>query len=176
MIRRLISLALIVWLLGLAWFVVSLPRPAADTTTDAIVVLTGGKGRIERGIALLKAGKAKRMLVSGVDPSVRPRELAAVQNVPPALFECCIDLGKQAVDTRSNAEETARWISQRDFRTVRLVTTDWHMPRARFELKRALAGRAEIVPDAVNSAPSLAVLFREYNKLLARRVAALIGI
>jgi uncharacterized SAM-binding protein YcdF (DUF218 family) len=175
-IRRLISLALIVWLLGLAWFVVSLPRPAGDAATDAIVVLTGGKGRIERGIELLKANKAKRMLVSGVDPTVRPEELAAVQDVSPKLFACCIDLGKQAVDTRSNAEETARWIAQRGFRTVRLVTTDWHMPRAQFELKRALAGRATIVADAVDSEPSLAVLFREYNKLLARRVAALIGI
>jgi uncharacterized SAM-binding protein YcdF (DUF218 family) len=175
-IRRLISLALIVWLLGMAWFVVSLPRPAGNAATDAIVVLTGGKGRIERGIALLKAKKAKRMLVSGVDPTVRPEELAAVQDVSPDLFACCIDLGKQAVDTRSNAEETARWIAQRDFRTVRLVTTDWHMPRAEFELERALAGRAAVVPDAVDSEPSLTVLFREYNKLIARRVASIFGI
>ena len=89
------------------------------------------------------------------------------------MFACCVDLGREASDTRSNAEETAAWLRARKARSVRLVTTDWHMPRARFELKRALAGRAEIVPDAVDSEPSLAVLFREYNKLITRRVAAL---
>ena len=175
MIRRIISLGLIVWLLGFALFVVSLPGPADDTRTDAIVVLTGGTGRIQRGLDQLAAGRARRMLVSGVDPTVRVEELAQLQRAPRRLFECCVDLGKEAVDTRSNAAEAARWLKRRRYRSVRLVTTDWHMPRARFELARVVDEGVRIVPDALDSAPGLVSLFAEYNKYLLRRAAAIVG-
>ena len=176
MIRRLVSLVLTVWLLGWAWFVVSLPRAAGDTKTDAIVVLTGGAGRIQRGLDHLAHGHARRMLVSGVDPAVRLGELAQLQNAPANLFACCVDLGKDAVDTRSNAVEAAQWLRRRHFRSVRLVTTDWHMPRARFELKRAVGADVTVIPDAVDSAPGFVTLFAEYNKYLLRRVSALVGV
>lgn len=176
MIRRIISLVLIVWLLGLAWFVVSLPRPAGDAKTDAIVVLTGGPGRIQRGLDALASGQAKRLLVSGVDPAVQLDELAQLQKAPAHLFECCVDLGKDAVDTRSNAVEAAVWLKRKHFRSVRLVTTDWHMPRARFELQRAVGRDVVVISDAVDSAPGLVTLFAEYNKYLLRRVSALLGV
>ena len=175
MILRLLSLIMLVWLLGLAWFVVSLPGPAGAQRTDAIVVLTGGKGRIERGIDMLAKHHAKRMLVSGVYPPVRKAELALVQRAPLALFSCCIDLGKDAVDTRTNADETERWLKQNGFTSVRLVTNDWHMPRARFELEQRIGPDVVIVSDAIKSTPQLLVLFTEYNKMLARRVSALFG-
>ncbi len=175
MIRRALALILIIWLLGFALFVVTLPGPGDQTPTDGIIALTGGKGRIERGIALLSTGKAKRLLISGVDPAVRPVELAAVLHASPTLFACCIDLGKEAIDTRTNAEESARWIRRYGFRTVRLVTTDWHMPRARFELAREIGDDAQIATDAVESVPGLPVLMAEYNKFWLRRLAALFG-
>ena len=176
MIRRLLSLAVIVWLLGFAVFAVTLPGPADPSTTDGIIVLTGGKGRIERGLALLEQGDAKRMLVSGVDPSVRAGELVAVQGAPPHLFACCVDLGKDAIDTRTNAQESARWVRRYKFASVRLVTTDWHMPRARFELTRELGDGVAVTSDAVDSAPGLGILVREYNKYWLRRFAALLGV
>lgn len=176
MIRRLLSLVLTVWLLGWAWFVVSLPRAAGDTKTDAIVVLTGGAGRIQRGLDHLGRGHARRMLVSGVDPAVRLGELAQLQDAPANLFACCVDLGKDAVDTRSNAVEAAQWLRRKHFRSVRLVTTDWHMPRARFELKRAVGRDVAVIPDAVDSAPGFVTLFAEYNKYLLRRASALVGV
>ncbi|MFO1240838.1 MAG: YdcF family protein [Sphingomonadaceae bacterium] len=176
MIRRILSLIVTVWLLGWAGFVVSLPRAADDTRTDAIVVLTGGAGRIQRGLDHLALGHARRMLVSGVDPSVRLDELAQLQKAPPKLFACCVDLGKDAIDTRSNAAEAARWLRHRHFRSVRLVTTDWHMPRAQFELERAVGPDVHVVPDAVDSAPGFVTLFAEYNKYLLRRVSALAGV
>lgn len=176
MIRRIVSLLLIVWLIGFAWFVVSLPRPAGDEKTDAIVVLTGGTGRIQRGLDRLAHGDAKRLLVSGVDPSVKLHELAQVQDAPVQLFKCCVDLGKEAIDTRSNAAEAADWLKRKGFRSVRLVTTDWHMPRARFELEHALKDDMTIVPDAVASTPGLLILFSEYNKYLLRRASALLGL
>lgn len=174
-IARLAALLLLAWALGLVVFVLNLPGPAGDQRTDAIVVLTGGKGRIERGLAELGQGHAKRMLVSGVDPAVRLIDLAKLQGAPPLLFKCCVDLGKEAVDTRTNADETARWLRRAGYKSVRLVTTDWHMPRARLELARAVGGDVIVVGDAVESAPGLLVLVKEYNKYWLRWVAARIG-
>jgi uncharacterized SAM-binding protein YcdF (DUF218 family) len=163
-------------MLGFAWFAIFLPQPLDGRPTDAIVVLTGGAGRIDRGLALLQEGAAKRMLISGVDRSVRPSELAAQYDAPERLFSCCITLGREAIDTRSNAIETSRWLERRHFRTVRLITTDWHMRRAALELRQAVPGRLTIIYDAVPSRPSLTMLMREYNKYLLRRAAALVGI
>jgi uncharacterized SAM-binding protein YcdF (DUF218 family) len=176
MIRRILSALLLLWVLGFAVFVVVLPGPAEPSETDAIIVLTGGENRIERGIALLKDGQAERLLVSGVNRTVRPAELAEQMGEPEDLFECCIDLGQEAVDTRSNGEEAARWMREHRFTSVRLVTTDWHMPRARFELARELDDGVELVTDAVPSEPSFTQLFLEYNKYLLRRFGAIVGV
>lgn len=175
MIRRLISFTLLAWALGFAWFAILLPQPSASVKTDAVVVLTGGANRIDRGLDLLKAGNAKRMLISGVDRDVRPAELAAQYPGSSHLFACCIDLGFQSVDTRSNAFETARWATRNKVKTLRLVTHDWHMRRARFELDRALPDNIVVTPDAVSTRPSLAALFKEYNKYWLRAVASLLG-
>ena len=176
MITRSISALLLLYILGYALFSVMLPQPADDRQTDAIVVLTGGARRIERGLELMAEGKAKRMLVSGVARTVRPEELAAEYKADERLFRCCVDLGRQSVDTRSNAEEVARWMERHKFRTMRLVTTDWHMPRARFELSRRLGGDIVVTGDAVASNPSFLQLFTEYNKYLLRQGAVLVGI
>jgi uncharacterized SAM-binding protein YcdF (DUF218 family) len=176
MISRTLSFILLLYVLGYAVFAVMLPRPADDGRTDGIVVLTGGAHRMERGLDLLQRQRASRMLISGVARTVRPVELAARYPQQAALFACCIDLGRESVDTRSNAEEVARWMRKRKFRSVRLVTTDWHMPRARFELSRQLGKDAQVIGDAVESNPSFRQLFTEYNKYLLRRAAVLVGI
>ena len=176
MIRRAVSAVLLLYVLGYALFAVRLPRPAGEHPTDAIVVLTGGAKRIERGLELMERKRAKRMLVSGVARTVRPEELAAQYRADEALFRCCIDLGRESVDTRSNAEEVARWMDRHKFRTLRLVTTDWHMPRAKFEIARQLPDGVALIGDAVESNPSFTQLFTEYNKYLLRRSAVLVGI
>lgn len=171
MIRRLFATLALVWALGFAAFAVSLPGPAGDEDTDGIVVLTGGPGRVQRGLDLLRRGKARRMLVSGVDRRVRPVDLADTYRISPELMRR-IDLGTSAVDTRSNAQETARWIAAHHYRSIRLVTTDWHMRRARYELRQILRG-VRVVRDGVPSEPGLNTLLREYNKYLLRRAAGL---
>lgn len=176
MIRRLVSLVLLAWALGFAAFVIGLPQPREEGKTDAIVVLTGGPGRIERGLSLLKAREAKRMLISGVNRNVRPHELALAHKAPLGLFDCCVDLGFEAADTRSNGLETARWLERHKYRTVRLVTTDWHMRRARHELSRATGDDIEIVTDAVKSRAGFAMLFREYHKYLLSVAASWLGL
>lgn len=170
MIRRFISSLMLVWVLGFLWFAVILPQPADDTRTDAVVVLTGSGGRIDHGLDILRAKLAPRMLVSGVDREVRPHEFAAQYHIGKALFACCVTLGYESVDTRSNAREAARWIAANKIRSVRLVTSDWHMRRAVLELRSRVPEGVTVIPDAVPTQPSLKMLFLEYHKLLARSV------
>ncbi len=176
MIKRLISVLFLVWVLGFAWFALLPPMPAPPQKTDAIVVLTGGPGRIDRALELLETGQAKRLLISGVAREVKPRELAAEYKRPQKLFDCCIALGFEAEDTRSNATEVASWVARRNYKTVRLVTTDWHMRRAEYEIGRAVGGKVTIIPDAVRSRPSFSTLFREYHKYLAGLAGGLLGL
>lgn len=168
MIRRLLSFAVLAWLLGFVWFAVILPKPAGEARTEAVVVLTGGEGRIPRGLEVLRSGLAKRMLVSGVDREVRPGEFAAEYKVSRRLMECCVTLGYESVDTRSNAREVATWIAAARLKSVRLVTTDWHMRRAALEISRQVPPDVVLVRDSVTSHSPLRVLFLEYNKWLAR--------
>lgn len=175
MISRALALLLLLWVLGFAAFAIFLPKPASAEATDAIAVVTGGPGRIARGLQLLEAHRAARMLISGVDRRVKPHEVAIEFRAPPGLVECCVDLGHESVDTRTNAAEIAAWTRAHNYRSLRLVTTDWHMRRARFELSRELSG-TRIVADAVASAPDLSVLLKEYNKYLLRRLAAPLGL
>ena len=176
MIRRAFAFVFLVWVLGFAWFALFLPQPAELTRTDSVVVLTGGAQRIDRGLEILETKNARRLLISGVDLDVKPGELAVEYQRPVALFDCCIDLGFRAVDTRSNAIETARWVKRNNIRTLRLVTHDWHMRRAKMELAIALPDTVDVIADAVPTQPSLYVLFREYNKYWLRGTAALIGV
>ena len=176
MIARILAFLALLWALGFAAFMLALPRPLPDQVTDAIVVPTGAAGRIDRGLDLLQKHEAKRLLITGVAPSVRPIDLALEYHVSPALFACCIDLGHHAVDTRSNAEETARWVREHHYHSIRLVTSDWHMARARMELANALDPDVVVVSDGVKGEPDLRLLLAEYNKLLLRRVALWLGI
>jgi uncharacterized SAM-binding protein YcdF (DUF218 family) len=140
--------------------------------TVAAVVLTGGSGRIEHAIDVVRQGKSKRLLVAGADPSVRKADLA--QRIPRSaqLLKCCVDLGSESVDTRSNAEEAGRWLAKHRFHSLRLITSDWHMRRARYEFRRVLGSKYAVVPDAVRTEPSFLILFAEYNKYVLRRIAA----
>jgi uncharacterized SAM-binding protein YcdF (DUF218 family) len=166
-IRRLLASLVMVWLLGFAWFAAALPQPTpASVKTDVVVVPTGGGGRIERGLAMLRAHSAGKLFVSGVDREVRPREFAAQYKVTPAEMACCVVLGFAALDTRGNALETATWIDSGHFHSLRLVTSDWHMRRSAGELEEVLP-EVRLVEDAVPSRPSLKTLFVEYHKLLA---------
>ena len=174
MIGRIAAFLVAVWLLGFVWFAAALPQPApASERTDAIVVPTGGPGRIERGIALLRQGAAERLLVSGVFEDVKPAEFVAEYGLSPREMDCCVVLGFAALDTRGNARETAEWIRTGEYRSLRLVTSDWHMRRSRNELRQVLPPDVRVVADAVPTEPSLRMLFLEYHKWLASRLANL---
>jgi len=175
MLRRLASFVLIAWALGFVWFAALLPQPLGPGRSDAAVVLTGGEGRIDRALDAYRKGWVRKVLVSGVDSEVRPREFAAEYRVDTPTIACCVTLEQTSVDTRSNATEAARWIAVNRVRSVRLVTSDWHMRRAAWELEHAVPRNVTIARDAVRSHPSLKLLFVEYHKLLARRITHALG-
>jgi uncharacterized SAM-binding protein YcdF (DUF218 family) len=173
MISRLGSLLLLVYALGFVLFAFTLGRPAAAdaAASDAAVVVTGGPGRIEHAIDVLKAGKARRLLVAGVDPSVTKPDLARRISGSRKWLACCVDLGSESVDTRSNAEEAGRWLAKHKYKSLRLITSDWHMRRARYEFEKVLGSSYLLTTDAVRTEPSFVTLFGEYNKYLLRRLA-----
>jgi len=178
MIARALSIFLVLYALGFILFSVTLGRPAGGGVkrSDAAVVITGGPGRIEHGMEVLADKKAGRMLIAGADPSVTKDDLIRRLGGRSKLVNCCVDLGSESVDTRSNAEEAQRWLERRKFRSLRLITSDWHMRRARYEFAKLLGDEYVIVPDAVRSQPSFTTLFGEYNKYLLRRLSVLLEI
>jgi uncharacterized SAM-binding protein YcdF (DUF218 family) len=173
--QRILALLLLGWLGGFLWFSLTLPDPAPlSDRTDAVVVLTGGAGRTMRGLEVLEAGAARRMLVSGVDRGTTRQELAAAAGVSLKRLSTT-DLGYGASDTRSNAEETARWIKDHGFTSLRLVTSAGHMRRARLELTRVLPPQVRVVEDAVPVEPAAPSIAFEYSKYLLRRAALATG-
>ncbi|WP_118858125.1 YdcF family protein [Sphingomonas mesophila] len=177
MIVRLGSLLIILYGLGFVLFSVTLGTPApAAVRTEAIVAITGGEGRIEQGIAILAEERGKRMLIAGADPAVTKRDLVRRLGGKRRLVDCCVDLGSESVDTRSNAEEARRWVERRGYRSIRLITSDWHMRRASYEFRRQFDKDVTIVPDAVRSEPRFVTLFGEYNKYILRRLAVWLDI
>lgn len=138
---RWLALALIVlWLGGLGWFVTSslLLRGDPSTPTDAIVVLTGGRLRLETGLVLFAAGGAKKLFISGVNQRVDRTELLRPFGPAADRAACCIVLGHAADNTLGNAQETAAWMGQEDYRSLRLVTSWYHMQRSLLEFGRAM--------------------------------------
>jgi uncharacterized SAM-binding protein YcdF (DUF218 family) len=173
MIARVGALLVLLYALGFVLFAFTLgkPAPATAPASDAAVVLTGGAGRIEHAIDVLRSGKARRLLVAGVDPSVTKPDLARRIPGSSRWLACCIDLGSESVDTRSNAEEASRWLSKHKYGSLRLITSDWHMRRARYEFQKVLHGKYKLSTDAVRTEPAFLTLFGEYNKYLLRRLA-----
>jgi len=173
---RILALVVAAYAVGYGAFALTLPGPGGEERTDAIVVLTGGPGRLERGFERMERGLAPNMLISGVPRTVRPKDYAAQYHVDPALFPARVALGQDSVDTRSNAEEVARWLARRRYRSIRLVTSDVHMRRAHYEIGRKIGPGISVVEDAVATSPDLRQSFEEYNKLLLGWAAGLLGL
>jgi uncharacterized SAM-binding protein YcdF (DUF218 family) len=170
------------WLGGLAWFVHSSLSIAVDrtTTTDAIVVLTGGRLRVETAIDLLGAGQAQKLFISGVNPHVdRVALLRGVGRMGDGDTSR-IELGHEAENTLGNARETAEWMHQEGYHSLRLVTSWYHMRRSLLEFGRAMPDTrivaepvfaAHADPEPWSSWFEIALLtVGEYDKFLATLV------
>lgn len=170
--------AVALWAAGLAWFAALIPDHVADpgTRTDAIVVLTGGAERIKTGLDLLAAGDAERLLITGVHREVTVAEILRLAPGVPESLSQRIDLGYEANNTSGNAAEAARWIKAHGYRSLRLVTSNYHLPRSMLEFRRVLPdveiAANPVFPASVSNGAwwrhpaSFALVAGEYTKYL----------
>jgi uncharacterized SAM-binding protein YcdF (DUF218 family) len=141
-LAALLVLALI-WAAGLLAFAGrvqhSTPAPMPERA-DGAVALTGARSdeRIGAAVHLLEIGKARRVLVSGVNRQTTREDVRAMARTARRLYDCCVDLGFEAATTLGNARETAAWAKARGYDSLIVVTADYHMPRAMLELRSAM--------------------------------------
>ncbi len=172
------SIAFIVFGLGFLLFssTINVARMGAVAQADGIVVLTGGKSRINEGVRLLAAGKAKRLLISGVHAQTSVRQLSKLVPGAKPLFNCCIDLGRTAHNTIGNAAETRSWVKQKGYNSLIIVTSVYHMRRSMAEFRAAMPN-TKLIPFAIESPnvkmdswwsdmDTTMLLFSEYMKYL----------
>jgi uncharacterized SAM-binding protein YcdF (DUF218 family) len=166
---------------------VTTATPPPDPRADAIVVLTGGAARIDGALKLLAEDRAARLLISGVNPDVTAADLAdLVEGDLRDKLACCVDLGRQALDTIGNAAETRAWADAYGFSSLIVVTSDYHMPRSMTELEGAMPDVALIpfpvsnpdlrLADWWHDTASFTLLVREYGKYLVARARRLMPV
>src|SRR3954471_15632362 len=153
---------------------------APDRKADGIVVLTGGSSRVSDAMELLAAGYGRRLLISGVHPTSTASDISRTLPENQSFMTCCVDLDRTALTTRGNAAEARRWAEGRGFKSLIVVTSNYHMPRALVEFSHAMPGTV-LVPFAVvgdkwrdepwwASGSTLRLLLSEYAKYVAAEV------
>jgi uncharacterized SAM-binding protein YcdF (DUF218 family) len=169
------------WGVGLMAFAsrVQHSTPSADPgRAQGVVALTGGSNRrLQAAMTLLQEGRGRRLLISGVNRRATREQIRKdARAVAGSLYDCCVDLGFEAIDTVGNARETAQWARARGYDRLILVTADYHMPRALLELRGAMP-RVQLTAYPVatedvdarvwwKSPQSLRLMMVEYSKYL----------
>jgi uncharacterized SAM-binding protein YcdF (DUF218 family) len=170
----------LVTLAGFVAFVNSIDRREQSPTvrTDAIVALTGGAQRIGDAIDLLERGYGSRLLITGVNERTSREQIARLNPGQRRLFECCVDLDYRARNTIGNAIETRRWMRNNGFRSLIVVTSNYHMPRTLAELDHVLPGARMVPYPVVTGAVDLAGWWRDPGtaKLLAYEYVKLLAV
>jgi uncharacterized SAM-binding protein YcdF (DUF218 family) len=173
-----------VWLGGLVWFIEQIPSPSMLTPPpkDAIVVLTGGAGRLEHGMEMLAERKGKVLFISGVSKQATLQDLLAFapNAISATIKDMPIILGHEAQNTIGNARETAAWLRKEGYRDIYLVTSNYHMPRSLVEMREVAPDLqftpAPVFPDDFTIAgwwsdkQSRSLIMLEYHKYLLARL------
>lgn len=171
------TLLFLCWLAGYAAFsahIAALKHIPAQRA-DAVIVLTGGTGRIGMGLDMLAAGQGRHLFITGVNNQVDiPTIRRMWKGDNPDLVTCCVTLGHQAHNTHQNAAEARKWVAGvRDVRSAYIVTSSYHIPRALLEFRQALPGITLYpAPVPYGTGPDhdqknfWHLAFSEYNKTL----------
>jgi uncharacterized SAM-binding protein YcdF (DUF218 family) len=153
-LARLVALAalaaIVLYAAGFVLFLAHVPNKDVklERGADGIVVLTGGASRIEDAVELLAAGHGRRLLITGVNRLTSEREIARLTPGRARIFACCVDLDRSALNTIGNATEARRWAQERGFKSLIVVTSNYHMPRAMVELRHQIPD-VELIPFPV---------------------------
>jgi uncharacterized SAM-binding protein YcdF (DUF218 family) len=130
-------------------------------------------------IELLSEGRGRRLLITGVHRATTAAEIARVAPAYQRLIACCVDLDHSALNTVGNAVETKRWVASREIKSLVVVTSNYHMPRALAELGRQLPGVTlipyPVLPEKVRTdqwwEPTTArLLLTEYLKYIVAQL------
>jgi uncharacterized SAM-binding protein YcdF (DUF218 family) len=181
-LRWLVNVAVLlvgVWFIGFLAFMAVIwaaepPNPIPHA--DGIVALTGGDGRVSAGLALLAEQAAPALLISGAGRGTYLGDFTADDSAAATRYAKEITLGHEAATTRGNALETAAWANANHMNSLIIVTADYHMPRAIFEIRhalpRAVLYAVPVRPPAMTHLfgfPTLRLLAVEYSKYLIVR-------
>jgi uncharacterized SAM-binding protein YcdF (DUF218 family) len=144
--------AMALFAFGFVWFLWSIANDEVPLThnADGIVVLTGGASRVTDAIELMAAGRGRRLLISGLHRTTTVGEIQRLNPDFTRVIRCCVDFDHSR-NTLGNAIETKRWAESRGFRSIIVVTSNYHMPRALAEIAHQLPG-VELVPYPVVTA------------------------
>ncbi len=147
------SFSLLVMAIGYVKFTVDVSNSTSTgmpEKADAIVVLTGGRDRIRSGIMLLQKNIAGRLLITGVHPNTSNAVIRASVNAQQNIFDCCVEVDRLAQDTVQNAYYASMWVKQNKFKSLVVVTSNYHMPRSLLLMRRSMPG-VKLIPAPVNS-------------------------
>lgn len=178
LIRAVVALVLLLLVtvlflfIGFTWEVFSLKSKVV--ATDAVVVLAGGKGRIEEGVRLYRAGGGSVLYLIGVDPSVRKRDLVREQPEEQIVLE------NMSRNTLENALYARDMLTRIQVRSLHLITSRYHMLRAQLIFRNVLPKDIAIYPHPVDSrnlkeewwryGGSFRILFTEFYKYYLYRI------
>jgi uncharacterized SAM-binding protein YcdF (DUF218 family) len=172
-----VSFALLAVIISFLWFVWLIPNREVELNdrADGIVVLTGGSSRISDAMELLASKRGRRLLISGVHPTTGQQEISRLMPEYKKIFDCCVDLDRSALNTVGNAIETRRWAKERGFKSLIVVTSNYHIPRAMAELSHQLPDVSLIafpvvthrLTDMWQNEATARLLFYEYLKYMA---------
>ncbi len=117
-------------------------RPTEAGRADAIVVLTGGTGRAEAGLKLLRTGVADLLILSGVD---KDADVDSIFLEPLSAEEKArIVLEKHSTSTLENAREIKKLTEKLHLSSIVLITSVYHMRRAQFVFEKTLSPAVRI--------------------------------
>lgn len=165
-------LLLIIWLIGFFCFInkISMQEIIIDKKADAIVVLTGAKGRIDAGIQLLWEKNSEHLFVSGVGKNAVLNDLSkyldSFTSDQVKSMKNSITLGHDANSTEENALETSQWIKKNNYKSLILVTSNYHMPRSLYLFKHFMPHISITAYPLVKNNLVLKLAFLEYNKYI----------
>lgn len=168
---KILFLLFFIWALGFFYFLIdiSYSQDKLSENADAIIVLTGAKGRIDSGLELLHQKYAPKLLISGVGQKAALEDLSQyLERFPPSQMKKLksdITLGHFANTTEENAIESFEWIKKNNFKKIILVTSNYHLPRSLYLFKRLMPDII-ITPYKGSSSFDFKVIFIEYNKFL----------